>query len=162
EFLEGDPDRPLVTGSVYNDDNKYPFDLPKMKNISGVVSDSTKGHHGRNFFTFDDTKGKEVVSLQAEKDYSVEVKDSERRHITKSRDTVLEQGNDSLNIKKGDYNAEVSGTHFTHAKGDFTATANKEMHLSINFAAGSFISMTTTNMVLHTQELQIFAPLITI
>ena len=48
EFLEGDPDRPLVVGCVFNGDNKYPYDLPNNKTQSGWKSDSTKGHYGYN------------------------------------------------------------------------------------------------------------------
>ena len=54
EFLEGDPDRPLVTGAVYNDKNMPPFDLPQKKTISGVKSYSTVGGGGYNSLTFDD------------------------------------------------------------------------------------------------------------
>lgn len=43
EFLEGDPDRPLVIGTVYNDEYKLPYDLPSKKTIAGLKSDSTKG-----------------------------------------------------------------------------------------------------------------------
>ena len=50
EFLEGDPDRPLVVGTVYNDDNKPPYDLPAKKNIAGIKSNSTKGGDGYNEF----------------------------------------------------------------------------------------------------------------
>ena len=62
EFLEGDPDRPLVTGCVYNGDNKLPYTLPDDKTQSGLKSDSSKGHNGYNEFMFEDKKGSEVFA----------------------------------------------------------------------------------------------------
>ena len=68
EFLEGDPDRPLVTGCVYNGDNHYPYKLPDKKTQSGVKSDSSKGHNGYNELMFEDKKGSEQVRFHAQKD----------------------------------------------------------------------------------------------
>ena len=71
DFLEGDPDRPLVTGCVYNGDNKVPYDLPEKKTQSGTKSDSSKGHHGYNEFMFEDKKGDELIRMHAQKDHLV-------------------------------------------------------------------------------------------
>jgi type VI secretion system secreted protein VgrG len=73
EFLEGDPDRPLVVGCVYNGDNKYPYDLPGEKTKSGWKSDSTQGHNGYNEVMFEDKKGSELFRIHAEKDQLVVV-----------------------------------------------------------------------------------------
>ena len=67
EFLEGDPDRPLVVGCVFNGDNKYPYDLPNNKTQSGWKSDSTKGHYGYNEFMFEDKKGSELIRMHPQK-----------------------------------------------------------------------------------------------
>lgn len=69
EFLEGDPDKPLVTGQVYNENNKPPYDLPAKKNISGIKTRSTKGGGGFNEITMDDTKDKEQIFIHAQKQY---------------------------------------------------------------------------------------------
>ena len=68
EFLEGDPDRPLVIGTVYNDEYKLPYDLPDNKTIAGLKSDSTKGGGGYNEWNFEDKKGSEKIGIHAEKD----------------------------------------------------------------------------------------------
>jgi type VI secretion system secreted protein VgrG len=70
-FLEGDPDRPLVIGCVYNGDNKVPYDLPAHKTQSGTKSDSTKGHNGYNEFMFEDKKGSELIRMHAQQDHLV-------------------------------------------------------------------------------------------
>ena len=79
EFLEGDPDKPLVTGQVYNEDNKPPYDLPSKKNISGVKTRSTKGGGGFNEITMDDTKGKEQIFIHAQLDHDQQ---TERDHLS--------------------------------------------------------------------------------
>ena len=76
EFLEGDPDRPIITGRVYNGDNKPPYDLPANQTQSGTKSRSSKGGSPNNFneLRFEDKKGDEHVYLQAEKDLQIYVK----------------------------------------------------------------------------------------
>jgi type VI secretion system secreted protein VgrG len=76
EFLEGNPDRPLVTGSVYNGVNMPPYELPAKATVSGIKSRSSKqgGEANFNELRFDDAKGSEYVWFQAEKDYQQLVK----------------------------------------------------------------------------------------
>ena len=68
-FLEGNPDRPLITGSVYNGDNLPPYELPAQATVYGIRSRSSKGGATTNFneLRFDDKKGSEYVWFQAEK-----------------------------------------------------------------------------------------------
>ncbi|MET0339620.1 MAG: type VI secretion system tip protein TssI/VgrG [Polyangiales bacterium] len=72
-FLEGDPDRPIVTGSVYNGSATPPFALPDKAMVSGVKTDSTPNAVGYNELSFDDTKGKENIVLRAQRDLTAEV-----------------------------------------------------------------------------------------
>jgi type VI secretion system secreted protein VgrG len=76
EFLEGDPDRPLVTGSVYNADNMPPYPLPEHKTQSGIRTRSSKGGIEANFneIRFEDKKGHEELHIQAERNMSSLVK----------------------------------------------------------------------------------------
>jgi type VI secretion system secreted protein VgrG len=75
-FLEGDPDKPLVTGRVYNADNMPIYGLPAHATISGIKSRSSKGGaaENNNELRFEDDKGKEYVWFQAEKDFYRNVK----------------------------------------------------------------------------------------
>jgi len=99
EFLEGDPDRPLVVGCVYNGDNKYPYDLPDNKTQSGLKSDSSKGHNGYNEFMFEDKKGSELVRLHAEKDLESVIEHDEKRRIGNDQ-TLTVEGNQTEMILK--------------------------------------------------------------
>ncbi len=99
EFLEGDPDRPLITGSVYNDANKPPYELDKNKTQSGIKSRSTKGGNPDNFneIRFEDLKGKEELHIQAERDMSTNVKRNESLSVGGDR-SVSVTGNQSVSI----------------------------------------------------------------
>ncbi len=72
QFLDGDPDRPMVIGCVYNGDNKPPYPLAAKKNLTGWKSNSTEGGGGYNEYVFDDTKGNELIRMHAQ--YNVEEK----------------------------------------------------------------------------------------
>ncbi|MEX0350805.1 MAG: type VI secretion system Vgr family protein [Paracoccaceae bacterium] len=75
QFEEGDPDRPICTGMLYNKDTKVPWTLPENKTQSGIKTNSSTGGKGYNEFMFEDKKGKELVRFQAEKDEERLVKD---------------------------------------------------------------------------------------
>ena len=68
EFLEGDPDRPLVTGCVYNGVNKPPYALPAEQTKSTIKTLSSKGGGGANELRFEDKKDNEEIFLHAQKD----------------------------------------------------------------------------------------------
>ena len=87
DFLEGDPDRPIITGRVYNFDNQAPYELPLNQTQSGIKSHSSKGGGTGNFneLRFEDKLGSEHVYLQAEKDLAVFVKNEETREVGASR-----------------------------------------------------------------------------
>lgn len=120
EFLEGDPDRPLVTGCVYNGDNKVPYDLPDKKTQSGTKSDSSKGHNGYNEFMFEDKKGDELIRMHAQKDHLVQINANQTGYVGAveldspyqggdqtwtvghTRKWTIQKGDDILEIQMGD------------------------------------------------------------
>jgi type VI secretion system secreted protein VgrG len=75
-FLEGDPDRPLITGSVYNPGQMPSRELPGKKTKSGFKTNSSPGGEGHNEITVDDEKGKETVYIHGEKDVNVRCKNN--------------------------------------------------------------------------------------
>jgi type VI secretion system secreted protein VgrG len=153
EFLEGDPDRPLVTGTVYNAEYKYPYELPSNKTQSGVKSDSTKGGGGYNEFMFEDKKEEEFVRLHAEKDYKVKVRNKETREIgdkfktpqgSASRETTLRNGDDNLTVEKGDQNVDVAQT--------INITAGKKIELTVG---SSKITMDPQSITLQAMQIKV-------
>lgn len=87
EFLEGDPDRPIVVGRVYNGEQVVPYDLPGQKTMSGVKSRSSKEAAAENYngIQMEDKKGSEMFSVQAEKDYERVVKNNESDSVEANR-----------------------------------------------------------------------------
>jgi type VI secretion system secreted protein VgrG len=145
DFLEGDPDQPIVTGTVYNADQMPPYlgDGLDSKhandpNVSGIKSCSTKSGGGFNEIRFDDNKGQEQVFLHAEKDMDVRVKNDQH--------TVVEK-NFSLKTGSGNFKEQIKadGTHHVDCAQEFAyktvkiiLTADLEMHLK---AGASFIKL---------------------
>jgi type VI secretion system secreted protein VgrG len=110
-FLEGDMDRPLITGMVYNADNMPPYKLPDNKTQTGIKTRSSKDGGADNFneLRFEDKKGSEDIYFHAEKDFhrvvenddNLEVGNDQNRKIKNNRTVEITMGNDSLNIKQG-------------------------------------------------------------
>jgi type VI secretion system secreted protein VgrG len=118
EFLDGDPDRPLITGRVYNHDNVPPYDLPDNMTQSGIKSRSSKGGAPSNFneIRFEDLKGKEELHIQAERDMSTLVKRNQSNTINAERTTSV-GANDTVTVNK---DREV------HVKGNLSTTVDGE------------------------------------
>lgn len=92
EFMEGDPDRPIITGSVYNGENTLPYPLPGEKTKSTVKSNSSKGGEGSNEFRFEDAKGSEEIYLHGQKDWTILIENDKNQKV--GHDETLEVGND--------------------------------------------------------------------
>ncbi len=112
EFLDGNPDNPIVVGSLYNADNLPPWELPKHKTQSGVRTQSTlKGTtlETYNELRFEDRIKEEQIYVQAEKDLDTLVKHNETRMVRNNRTTTIHV-NDEKTVEKGhDYTTVEEG-----------------------------------------------------
>jgi type VI secretion system secreted protein VgrG len=119
-FLDGDPDRPLVVGSVYNAEQTVPFALPANATQSGVRTRSSLGGSAANCneLRFEDKKGSEEVNFHAERDLDSSVEHNETRSV--GNDQTIEVGHDrSLTVGHdettaiGDNRTETVGSNET-------------------------------------------------
>jgi len=85
DFLEGDPDQPIIIGRVYNAGQMPPYGLPGQAVVSGVKSNSTKGGGGYNEIVLDDTKGNELIRVHGQKDREKKIEHDERSNIGNDR-----------------------------------------------------------------------------
>lgn len=152
-FVEGDPDRPLITGSVYNAEQTAPYELPGEQTKSTVKSETSKGGGGYNELRFEDKKDSEEVYFQAERDFNRVVKNNDTLKvgfekksagdqtidIFNNRTTTIEEGHDTLEIKKGNRVVKVDTGKETHeVKGTRTLdvtgaeTHNNKDDLTVN------------------------------
>ncbi len=159
EFLEGDPDRPLVIGTVYNDQYKHPFEMPANKTQSGLKSYSTKGGSGYNELMFEDKKGSEQIRMHAQKDHDVTVLNAETVTIGEkfsgggnSRSVTLKKGSDKLDIKSGDQAVEIKGKQEITVHDSISITATTKMTLTVG----------ASSITLEPGQITLNAPLIKI
>ncbi len=127
DFLEGNPDRPIVVGSVYHGANVPPYSLPGEKTKSTIKSNSTTGGGGSNELRFEDKKGSEEVYLHGEKDWTIDIENDKTQTI--GRDESLDVGRNRKKRVDKDQSESIGGTKkidvaLTHTEtiGDSMAT----------------------------------------
>ncbi|MFN7921096.1 MAG: type VI secretion system tip protein TssI/VgrG [Bryobacteraceae bacterium] len=125
DFLEGDPDQPIITGRVYNGGEMPPYSLPGEQTKTAIKSYSSKGGGGFNEFRFEDKKGSEQVFIHAEKDMHERVKEASFETIGKDRNLIV--GGDQLEKVSGDKHLTVKGNQ--NEKVDGTVSLKAGMNL---------------------------------
>ncbi len=151
DFLEGDPDQPIITGRVYNGINMPPYDLPAKATTSTLKSNSSKGGAGFNEIRLDDTKGSEQLFVHAERNEDIRVKKdafewigNERHLIVKSDQIETVEGDKHLTVK-GDQNEKVDGSASLKIGSDQKEEIGGDQHLKIgsrqNIKAGGTVSL---------------------
>ena len=130
DFLEGDPDQPIIVGTVYNADNMPPYKLPAKKTRSGIKSRSTKGGSASTFneIRFEDASGSEQVLVRAEKDLDVYVKDTRRESVQQDRHLTV----------GGTRNESVTQDYFVKVGQKIVIDAGMELTIS---GPGGFIKL---------------------
>jgi type VI secretion system secreted protein VgrG len=93
QYLDGNPDRPLITGRVYNQDNMPPWELPANKTQTGILTRSSQGggYDNANAIRFEDKKGEEQLWLHAEKDQLTEVEHDEDKWVGNDRRKTIDR-----------------------------------------------------------------------
>jgi type VI secretion system secreted protein VgrG len=132
DFLEGDPDQPIVTGRVYNAEQMPPYDLPANKTQSGIKSRSSMSGSPSNFneFRFEDKKGSELLTLHAEKDQSIGVEHDETHWVGHDRTKTIDH--DETSHIKHDRTETVDNNETITVHGNRTETVDKNETITIH------------------------------
>ncbi|MGX4727235.1 type VI secretion system tip protein TssI/VgrG [Pseudomonas corrugata] len=134
-FIDGDPDRPLVTGCVYNGDNALPYALPANQTQSGIKTNSSKGGGGFNELRFEDKKDAEEVFLQAQKDFNINVLNDttatvghdETLTVQNARTRTVKDGDETVTLEKGKRNVTIqTGSDSLDVKDTRTVTVGSD------------------------------------
>jgi type VI secretion system secreted protein VgrG len=139
DFLEGDPDRPIITGRVYNADQMPPYTLPDNQTQTGIKTRSSQGGSPSNFneLRFEDKMGEEQLYAHAEKDLTTEVEHDEKRTVGNDRSTTIQQ-DDTLTVGNN-RSATITGTDSETVMQTRSATIG----MSDSVTAGTTISLTS-------------------
>lgn len=129
DFLEGDPDQPIITGSVYNAEHMPAYDLPDFQTLSYVKSDSSKGGGGSNELRFEDGAGKEQVFIHSQRRMDVRALGSlyETNHADRHTVVGLPKGTE----QGGNFNLTVGGDHNVHIKGGRFEGVDDKLNLKV-------------------------------
>jgi type VI secretion system secreted protein VgrG len=146
-FLEGDPDRPLIVGSVYNADNMPLYQLPGHKTQSGILTHSSSGGSGSNFnaLRFEDKKGAEHIWLHAEKNQDIEVENDETHWVGHDRKKTIDH--DETTHVKHDRTETVDNNETITVHGNRTETVDKNETLTVSGHQKLTVTMTQTTMI---------------
>ncbi len=120
QFEEGDPDRPIVVGSVYNPERMPPFTLPKGKMISGLRSNTYPGGGGLNEISVDDTKGHERMYLHAQYNQDTVVNHNQTTQVGVDSTTTI-GGNETVSVAKNSEEKVGQGHKLTIGAGQTIA-----------------------------------------
>lgn len=153
DFLEGDPDRPLITGRVYNAENMPPWTLPGNKTQSGIKSNSSLGGGGSNEFRFEDKKGSEQIYLHAQKDLDSVVENNETRHVKKNRTTTID-GDETLYVNgalrktvvDANFDETVTGTEKRTITGPITENVTNTYTMNVTAGALNITTLSGVNI----------------
>lgn len=149
-FLEGNPDRPLITGCVYNAQQQVPYTLPDNQTRSTIKTNSSKGGSGFNELCFEDKAGSEEIFLQAQKDMTVSVLNNSSITVAGTR-TLNVTGNET-HTNKADYSSTVSGNFTIKVDGNLQIEAGGSVTIKsgtdfTNQAGTSLTNKSGTDMV---------------
>jgi len=131
-FLDGDPDVPIIIGTVYNANQIVPYTLPGEQNLSTIKTVSTKQGEAGNEIRFNDTKDAEELFIHAQKDMSITVENDEIISIKQNRTTEILEANDTLTVEKGDRTVQVNTGNESHkVSKDFTLEVDGNLTIDV-------------------------------
>lgn len=164
-FVDGDPDRPLVTGTVYNGLNKTPYDLPANKTKTVFRTRSTPNGSSGNELSFEDKSGEEEILLYGEKDLVIAVNNDSDMKV--DNDCQVQIGNDATTTIQnncslaicGDSERKVDKSESIAVKSDLdvsakTITLEGKSKITLK-VGGSSLEMTPSGITLKAAKIEV-------
>ena len=144
DFLEGDPDQPIITGRVYNAEQMPPYDLPANKTQTGIKSRSSLGGGPDNFneIRFEDKKGSEQLFIHAEKNQDIEVENDETHWVGHDRTKTIDH--DETTHVKHDRTETVDNNETITVHGNRTETVDKNETITIHMNRTETVDLNET------------------
>jgi len=144
DFLEGDPDQPIITGRVYNAEQMPPYDLPGNQTQSGMKSRSSKGGGGANFneIRMEDLMGSEQLFIHAEKNQDIEVENDETHWVGHDRKKTIDH--DETTLVKHDRTETVDNNETITVHANRTETVDKNETITIHMNRGETVDLNET------------------
>ncbi len=137
DFMEGDPDRPIITGRVYHGTNTPPYPLPAEKTKSTIKSDCSKGGGGSNEFRFEDKKGSEEIFIHGQKDWTIAIENDKNQTVgnneslTVGTNRTKSVGSDQSETIGANKTITVGSNHTETIGANKTETVGSNMSLSV-------------------------------
>jgi type VI secretion system secreted protein VgrG len=159
DFLEGDPDQPIITGRVYNADNMPPFDLPANKTQSGLRTRSTLNGTAANCneLRFEDKKGSEQLFIHAEKNQDIEVENDETHWVGHDRNHRVD--NDENSTIGRDRSETVQRNKLIQIAGNHSESVNGAMSVVVGRTLTETVALNYAETVGGAMELTVGAAL---
>ncbi|HET7868468.1 MAG TPA: type VI secretion system tip protein TssI/VgrG, partial [Burkholderiaceae bacterium] len=171
DFLEGDPDQPLITGRVYNAEQMHPWDLPANATQSGILTRSSKGggYGNANAIRFEDKKGAEQLWIHAEKNQDIEVENDETHSVGHDRTKTVDHdeithvkhdrtetvGHDEIITIHHDRKERVDNDEIISIGNDHTETIGGSLQSTVNKTKSETVLLNSAETVGLAEELTI-------
>ena len=153
DFLEGDPDHPIVIGAVYNGTNTPPYPLPGEKTKSTLKSDTSLGGGGFNELRFEDKKGSEEIFLHGQKDWTIAILNDKNQTV--GHDETLDVGNNRTKSVGVDQKETIGANKTIGVGVNHTETIGANMSLSVGSMKTETVGINSAETIGAAKELTI-------